>query len=106
MSCIGGVEGNQPSKRRHPRRFYLTYLNEHRFASTAEWQGRPTAYQRPGLLSAGAPVVLVKPWPWRRAAVSALCFGLAPYFRLSYATSEQNLREAVMRIAKACRELS
>jgi aspartate aminotransferase len=34
------------------------------------------------------------------------CFGLAPYARLSYATSEQNLREAVKRIARACRELS
>ena len=34
------------------------------------------------------------------------CFGLAPYFRLSYATSEQKLREALKRIAKACRELS
>jgi aspartate aminotransferase len=34
------------------------------------------------------------------------CFGLAPYVRLSYATSEQNLREAVKRIARACRELS
>ncbi|MCS3727124.1 pyridoxal phosphate-dependent aminotransferase [Bradyrhizobium betae] len=40
------------------------------------------------------------------AVVPGSCFGLAPYFRLSYATSEQNLREAVMRIAKACRELS
>ena len=39
-------------------------------------------------------------------AVPGSRFGLAPYFRLSYATSEQNLREAVMRIAKACRELS
>jgi len=38
--------------------------------------------------------------------VPGSCFGLAPYFRLSYATSEQNLREAVMRVAKACRELS
>jgi aspartate aminotransferase len=40
------------------------------------------------------------------AVVPGSCFGLAPYFRLSYATSEQNLREAMMRIAKACRELS
>lgn len=40
------------------------------------------------------------------AVVPGSCFGLAPYFRLSYATSEQNLREAVKRIAKACRELS
>jgi aspartate aminotransferase len=35
-----------------------------------------------------------------------ICIGLAPYFRLSYATSEQNLREALKRIAEACRELS
>jgi aspartate aminotransferase len=40
------------------------------------------------------------------AAVPGSCFGLAPYARLSYATSEQNLREAVKRIARACRELS
>ncbi|MDA9405023.1 pyridoxal phosphate-dependent aminotransferase [Bradyrhizobium sp. CCBAU 45389] len=40
------------------------------------------------------------------AVVPGSCFGLAPYFRLSYATSEQNLREALKRIAKACRELS
>ncbi|MCK1740617.1 hypothetical protein IVA80_06965 [Bradyrhizobium sp. 139] len=40
------------------------------------------------------------------AVVPGSCFGLAPYFRLSYATSEQNLREATERIAKACMELS
>lgn len=40
------------------------------------------------------------------AVVPGSCFGLAPYFRLSYATSEQNLREAVMCIAEALRELS
>ncbi|UVO30952.1 pyridoxal phosphate-dependent aminotransferase [Bradyrhizobium arachidis] len=40
------------------------------------------------------------------AVVPGSCFGLAPHFRLSYATSEQNLREALKRIAKACRELS
>lgn len=40
------------------------------------------------------------------AVVPGSCFGLAPYFRLSYATSDQNLREAIRRIAKACRELS
>ena len=40
------------------------------------------------------------------AVVPGSCFGLAPYFRLSYATSEQNLRDALDRIANACRELS
>jgi aspartate aminotransferase len=40
------------------------------------------------------------------AVVPGSCFGLAPYFRLSYATSEQNLREALKRIARACREMS
>jgi aspartate aminotransferase len=40
------------------------------------------------------------------AVVPGSCFGLAPFFRLSYATSEQNLREALRRIAKACEELS
>jgi hypothetical protein len=33
-------------------------------------------------------------------------FGLEPYARLSYATSEQNLRETLKLIAKACREPS
>jgi aspartate aminotransferase len=42
----------------------------------------------------------------RANALCTVCIGLAPYFRLSYATSEQNLREATKRIAKACRELS
>ncbi|MGY4157970.1 aspartate aminotransferase [Bradyrhizobium sp. USDA 4461] len=40
------------------------------------------------------------------AVVPGRCFGLAPYFRLSYATSEQDLCEAVDRIARACSELS
>ncbi|MET4326096.1 aspartate/methionine/tyrosine aminotransferase [Bradyrhizobium sp. i1.15.2] len=33
-------------------------------------------------------------------------FGLAPCFRLSYASPEQNFREAAKRIAKALREPS
>jgi hypothetical protein len=33
-------------------------------------------------------------------------FGLVPYCRLSYAAFEQNLREAVMRISNACKELT
>jgi aspartate aminotransferase len=40
------------------------------------------------------------------AVVPGSCFGLAPFFRLSYAASEQNLREAIKRIANACKELS
>lgn len=40
------------------------------------------------------------------AVVPGSCFGLAPFFRLSYASSEQNLREALQRIARACKELS
>jgi aspartate aminotransferase len=40
------------------------------------------------------------------AGVPGSCFGLAPFFRLSYAASEQDLREAIRRIANACRELS
>lgn len=40
------------------------------------------------------------------AVVPGSCFGLAPFFRLSYATSEQNLREALRRITNACKELS
>ena len=33
-------------------------------------------------------------------------FRLVPFLRLAYAASQQNLREAVMRIANACKELS
>ena len=40
------------------------------------------------------------------AGVPGSCFGLAPFFRLSYAASEQDLREAIRRIANACKELS
>ncbi|MET3843921.1 pyridoxal phosphate-dependent aminotransferase [Bradyrhizobium sp. OAE829] len=40
------------------------------------------------------------------AVVPGSCFGLASFFRLSYATSEQNLREALRRITNACKELS
>ena len=40
------------------------------------------------------------------AVVPGSCFGLAPYIRLSYAASEQNLSEATRRIAKACEELA
>lgn len=39
------------------------------------------------------------------AVVPGSCFGLAPYFRISYATSEAELTEALRRIAKACGEL-
>ncbi|MFC0219495.1 pyridoxal phosphate-dependent aminotransferase [Pseudochelatococcus lubricantis] len=40
------------------------------------------------------------------AVVPGSCFGLAPYFRISYAASEASLREACDRIAAACRVLS
>jgi aspartate aminotransferase len=40
------------------------------------------------------------------AVVPGSCFGLAPYFRISYATSEQNLEEACQRIARGCEALS
>lgn len=40
------------------------------------------------------------------AVVPGSCFGLSPFFRLSYASSEQNLREALRRIAMACKGLS
>jgi aspartate aminotransferase len=40
------------------------------------------------------------------AVAPGSCFGLAPHFRLSYATSEQNLFEALRRIDNACGELS
>jgi aspartate aminotransferase len=38
--------------------------------------------------------------------VPGSCFGLAPYFRISYAASEANLVEATGRIAIAARTLS
>lgn len=40
------------------------------------------------------------------AVVPGSCFGLAPYFRISYAASEASLREATGRIARACKVLS
>jgi aspartate aminotransferase len=40
------------------------------------------------------------------AVVPGSCFGLAPFFRVSYAASEINLIEAIERIAAACRMLS
>lgn len=41
----------------------------------------------------------------RVAAVSGTAFGLAPAFRISYATSENVLREACTRIQEACKAL-
>ncbi|WP_168197893.1 pyridoxal phosphate-dependent aminotransferase [Pseudolabrys sp. FHR47] len=40
------------------------------------------------------------------AMVPGSCFGLAPYFRISYATSEAELTEALRRIAAACAKLT
>ncbi|WP_020591129.1 pyridoxal phosphate-dependent aminotransferase [Kiloniella laminariae] len=39
------------------------------------------------------------------AAVQGNAFGLSPYFRISYATSTENLKEACERIKKACEAL-
>jgi len=39
------------------------------------------------------------------AGVHGEAFGLSPYFRLSYATSEEVLEDACKRISKACKEL-
>jgi aspartate aminotransferase len=39
------------------------------------------------------------------AVVHGQAFGLAPHFRISYATSNEELREACSRIARACRAL-
>lgn len=40
------------------------------------------------------------------ATVQGAAFGLSPYFRISYATSTENLTEACTRIQKACSALS
>ena len=40
------------------------------------------------------------------AAVHGAAFGLSPAFRISYATSDDILREACTRIQKACSSLS
>ena len=40
------------------------------------------------------------------AVVPGRCFGLSPYFRISYAASEEDLREACRRIAAGCRDLT
>lgn len=39
------------------------------------------------------------------AVVPGSAFGLSPYFRISYATSEAQLNEAIARIARACEQL-
>jgi aspartate aminotransferase len=39
------------------------------------------------------------------AVVHGSAFGLAPHFRISYATSTEELREACIRIERACRAL-
>jgi aspartate aminotransferase len=39
------------------------------------------------------------------AVIPGSCFGLAPYFRISYAASDANLQEACERIALACKAL-
>jgi aspartate aminotransferase len=39
------------------------------------------------------------------AVVPGSAFGLSPFFRISYATSEAELRAALERIAKACAAL-
>ncbi len=39
------------------------------------------------------------------AVVPGSAFGLSPYFRISYATSEAELAEALKRIADACARL-
>ena len=39
------------------------------------------------------------------AGVHGEAFGLSPYFRLSYATSEKILKDACARIARACQNL-
>ena len=40
------------------------------------------------------------------AAVQGEAFGLSPYFRISYATSTEALREACARIKRACEALT
>lgn len=49
MSCIGGVNGIQPSERRHPCKICLSYLNPDQSASTRNLNARHAAYQRPDL---------------------------------------------------------
>ena len=40
------------------------------------------------------------------ATVQGAAFGLSPHFRISYATSDENLTEALSRIARAAAALS
>jgi aspartate aminotransferase len=42
---------------------------------------------------------------WDVTVIPGFCFGLAPFFRISYAASEQELIVALDRIAKACASL-
>ena len=50
-----------------------------------------------------APIVAALPVA---AVVPGSAFGLSPYFRISYATSEAELTEALKRIAEACARLA
>lgn len=43
---------------------------------------------------------------WDVAVIPGSCFGLAPHFRISYATSMAELDEALNRIERACQSLS
>jgi aspartate aminotransferase len=40
------------------------------------------------------------------AVVPGSAFGLSPFFRISYASAEADLRQAIERIAAACRRLA
>ena len=40
------------------------------------------------------------------AGVHGEAFGLSPYFRLSYATSDEILKDACSRIERACKALN
>ena len=40
------------------------------------------------------------------AVIPGACFGLSPYFRLSYACSDSDLAEGLSRIVKACATLT
>ena len=72
---------------------------DHRYTAVVAWSS-DAATHRSGRYS--------RAHEWRfdgGAVVPGSAFGLAPYFRISYATSEAELIQALDRIEKACADL-
>lgn len=81
--ALVAATGTSPANVATPAVFISTYLNAYLIASTAEGRLHISIPANSGRARDPRP-----PWSPCRT-VPGSCFGLAPYFRLSYATSEQ-----------------